>query len=66
MIITKCLRYLVKYSIEKKLDSLQAIFFLFFLQFIEGPFEDYLKRLENPQVCSNLFLIEYINYCIQL
>lgn len=27
-----------------------------FLQFIEGSFEEYLKRLENPQVCSNLVI----------
>lgn len=29
-------------------------FLFFFFQFVEGSFEEYLKRLENPQVCSNL------------
>lgn len=42
-----------------------------FLQFIEGSFEEYLKRLENPQVCSNLviyfcFFLNILNNVFQI
>ena len=41
-----------------------VIDFFLFLQFIEGSFEEYLKRLENPQVCSNLLTCISVFYML--
>lgn len=42
----------IPYAALLKMTNYCCLFFFsFLLQFIEGPFEDYLKSLENPQVC---------------
>lgn len=40
----------IAYTILIKINYF-FFYFFFLIQFIEGPFEDYLKCLENPQVC---------------
>lgn len=57
-----CVR--IQYFTVKKVTFDGFLIGLFpFLQFIEGSFEEYLKRLENPQVCSNLVIYFFFFVC---